>query len=204
MTAQIPEIPETDQSEPDLNTWLTDDIRDLLKAIAKPHAPKKRTTVMKLAYARANEIPVKTVFNQPDTCNETIWYTKWQHIPEVRAAFEACYNRLLEWADEQTAAMQAHYRRKRLQAIARFAADAPSALAEVMTGGQYKGSEKISAANALLTWADPEAAGKAQPAPPPAETSLMAVFGQMPVDELDQVIDNLQVANDASLNHGES
>ena len=31
------------------------------------------------------------------------------------------------------------------------------ALAQVMTGTEYKGSEKISAANALLTWADPEA-----------------------------------------------
>jgi len=197
MANQPDETTKLNQTEPDFNTWLTDDIRRKLAAITGSHAPKKRATVIKLAYARANEQPVKTVFEQPDTCNETIWYTKWQHIPEVKAAFDACYARLLAWADEQTAALQAHYRRQRLQAIARHAADAPGALAEVMSGSQYKGSEKISAANALLTWADPEAAGKAQPAPPPAETSLMAVFGQMPAKELDQVIDNLQIATEA-------
>jgi len=75
-------------------TWLTADIRHKLAAIRPPHVPKKRVTVIKLAYARANEEPVKAVFNQPDTCHETIWYTKWQHIAEVKAAFDACYERL--------------------------------------------------------------------------------------------------------------
>lgn len=179
----------------DAYTWLTDDIRQKLADITAPHVHKKRTTVVKLAYARANEQPVTDVFNQPDTCNETTWYTKWQNIDEVKSAFDACYKRLLDWADEQTAAIQAHYRRQRLQAIAQYAAVAPEALAQVMQGLQYKGSEKISAANALLTWADPEAAGKAQPASPASDTDIyLTLFNQMAETQLDQTITNLQTA----------
>ncbi len=178
-------------------TWLTDDIRAKLAAIQPPHVHKKRSTIVRLAYARANEEPVKEVFNQPDTCNETIWYTKWQHLPDVKTAFDACYEQLLAWADEQTATVQAHYRHLRLQAIAKHAADAPKALARVMTEPQFKGAEIISAANALLTWADPEAAGKAQPPAPPADTGInLALFGQMSGADLDQTIRNLQTALD--------
>jgi len=188
-------------TKPDLTTeaatWLTDDIRRKLAVIRPPHAHKKRATIVRLAWARANEEPVKAVFNQPETCNETIWYTKWQHIPEIKAAFEACYEQLLTWADEQTAVVQAHYRRLRLQAIAKHAAEAPAALHRVMTGPEFKGSEIISAANALLTWADPEAAGKAQPPAPAAETDItLALFGQMSRADLDQTISNLQTALD--------
>jgi hypothetical protein len=94
--------------------------------------------------------------------------------------------------------VQAHYRRLRLQAIARHAAEAPAALHRVMTGDQFKGSEVISAANALLTWADPEAAGQAQPQAPAAQTDInLALFGQMSGADLDQTIRNLQTALDA-------
>lgn len=180
---------------PELLTWLTADIRAKLAAIKPPHVSKKRATVVRLAYARANEEPVKEVFNRPETCNETIWYTKWQYIPEVKAAFEACYERLLAWADEQTAAVQSYYRQQRLQAIARYAAAAPEQLARVMTGPEFKGSEVISAANALLTWADPEAAGKAQPPATTPDTEVnLALFGQMNAAALDQTIRNLQTA----------
>lgn len=175
-------------------TWMTSEIMQLLKQIKPPHIGKKRATVVKLAYAKANELPLKDVWSQPDVCNETVWYTKWQYVPEMKASFEACYKRILEWSDEQTAAVQAHYRRLRLQAIAKHAATAPDALADVMQDNAQRGSDRISAANALLTWSDPEAAGKAQPpAPAPnADVNLWTLLGQLPDGNIDQTIANLQ------------
>ncbi|RME71551.1 MAG: hypothetical protein D6784_14985 [Chloroflexi bacterium] len=177
--------------------WLTEDLMAKLQAIRPPHVHKKRTTIIKLAFALANNQPVKEVFDQPDTCNESNWYMKWRHIPEVAAAFEACRQRALDWADQETAALEAHYRRLRRRSIAVRAAEAPDALAEVMNDPAQKGADRISAANALLTWADPEAAGKASPAPPPARLEQSFNLGgleKLSNDELDALIANIQTA----------
>jgi hypothetical protein len=63
------------------STWLPDDICRKLAAIQPPHAHKKTGTIVRLAYARANEEPVKAVFDQPETCNETIWYNQMATHP---------------------------------------------------------------------------------------------------------------------------
>jgi len=148
--------------------WMTVEIRALLAAIRGGQVAKKRNTIIKLACAIANRQPRHVVFSQPDTCAERTWYAKWRHQPAVEAAFEACYARALEWADEETAALEAHYRRQRRQTVAQYAAQAPMALATVMADAGQRGADRISAANALLTWADPAAAQQAQPHPPPA------------------------------------
>jgi len=147
------------------NQWLTDEIRELLRAIRGAHAAKKRRTVIKLAFARANEQPLAQVFSQEDVCSETIWYQKWRHRPEIRAAYEACYQRALNWADEQTTQIEAHYRRQRRQSIAEYAAVAPAALANVMSESEQRGADRISAADTLMRWAEPETASKLQPTP---------------------------------------
>lgn len=139
---------------PNPDEWLTDEIRELLKEIRGEHAAKKRTTVIKLAFARANGTPVKRVFNQNDTCAEVIWYTKWLKKPAIKAAYEACLERALEWVDQQTAAIEVSYRLARRRAIAKLATKAPLALANVMEDTAQRGSDRISAANALLNWAD--------------------------------------------------
>lgn len=177
--------------------WMTDEITKLLDAIEGPHARKKRTTVIKLAFARANELPLAKVFNQPETCNESVWYMKWQHDVGIKAAYDACYKRAMEWTDEETARLEAHYRRERLRSIARWAAQAPGALADVMLDQAQRGNDRISAANSLMTWADPEAAGKAQPPPPAAGSQgdfSLNFFANMPADQLDQIIANLEAA----------
>ena len=177
--------------------WLTGDITQKLSAIKPPHVHKKRTTVIKLAFALANQQPVKEVFDQPDTCTESNWYMKWQHIPEVAAAFKACRERALSWADREVAALEAHYRRVRRRSTAEFAAAAPDALADVMNDNAQKGADRISAANALLTWADPDAAGKAAPAPPPGHIEQSVNFGileGLSHAELDALINNIQTA----------
>ena len=179
--------------------WMTDEIRALLRAIKPPHVAKKRRTVIKLAFARANEQPLKDVFAEDDVCSEQVWYAKWKQKPDVAAAYEACYRRALAWADESTAALEAHYRRVRRRSVAEYAAQAPSALADVMLDTGQKGADRISAANALMTWADPESAQKAQP-PAPAGSSeqvvSVGVLGSLSDEELDVLIGNLRAAED--------
>jgi len=69
--------------------WMTAEIRALLVAIKPPHVAKKRRTVIKLAFARANEQPVKDVFAQDDVCSEQIWYANLDTVdePERQEAF---------------------------------------------------------------------------------------------------------------------
>jgi hypothetical protein len=148
--------PTSPVADPAVNSWLTPEIRELLAAIQQPHVERKRRTVILLAFARANQTPVEAVFKRTDTCNESIWYMKWSRDADVRAAFDACYTRALEYADEETAAIEAHYRRARRQAIGKYAAQAPMSLAAVMASVDQRGSDRINAALALIKLADPE------------------------------------------------
>lgn len=176
-------------------TWLTDEIVEKLRAIGDPHRAKKRVTVVRLAFAKANQQRLDDVFDEPDTCARIIWYTKWKDDPAIAAAFEACYQRVLDWNDEQTGAVQAHFLRLQRQRIAEFAADAPAALKAVMQDTTQTGTARISAAEKLMDRADPETAGKVAPAAPPSAGSdvLAALFNQSR-EELDQTIRNLQLA----------
>lgn len=142
--------------------WLTDALRALLNALPDPHSAKKRTTVLRLAFAMANREPVKDVFGRDDTCAEAIWYGKWQHDPAIKAAFEACYARALEWRDQETATIEAHYRTKRLRKIAEYAAEAPDTYKSVMQDTIQRGDVRINAASKLISLADPDTASKAQ------------------------------------------
>jgi len=135
---------------------MTDDIRILLARIVGRHAAKKRSTVIKLAFAKANQQPLAPIFSQEDVCTERVWYQKWQHDPLLAEAFEACYQRAMEWADEETAALEAHYRRDRRKSVARYAAQAPAALAAVMASEGQRGNDRIRAAIELIGLAEPD------------------------------------------------
>lgn len=139
--------------------WMTQEIMDLLQAIPDPHRAKKRTTVIKLAFAKATNTPLAAVFDSDDTCAENIWWTKWQHIPEVRVAYEACVERALGWADDETAQLEEYYRRERRRAVAEYAAKAPAALAAVMVSPEGKGSDRINAAVTLINIAEGSTVG---------------------------------------------
>ncbi len=174
--------------------WYTEEIAEKLRAIQGSPVGKKRATVIQLAFARANDQPVKEVFNRDDTCAETIWYTKWKHDPVIWAAYEACLKRALDWRDQETAAIEEHYRRLRRQRVATKAAEAPEALAEVMHDTGQRGADRISAANALMGWADPEAASKARPAAPAAnieQKTTINELGELSNEELDGWIGEL-------------
>ncbi len=150
------------QAAPEARELLTPELIRLLNNIPEPHAAKKRTTVRRLAFALANNEDVKTVFNRTDTCAETIWYGKWKHDPDIAKAFEAYKARVLEWRDEETARLESHYRRARLQKIAQYAADAPDTIKDVMISTIEKGQTRLEASLIMLKLADPEKAEGAQ------------------------------------------
>lgn len=177
--------------------WLTDEIQEKLRAIKNPHAAKKRTTIIRLAFAQAMQVPIREIFAQKDVCNEATWYTKWQYEPEIRAAYDACCRRALDWVDEELAGQEECYRRQRRLGIAKWSAVAPDALGAVMLGHEQKGADRISAANSLITWADPEAAGKAQPPPPPdggVDIQNVGLLTSVDNNELDKLIANIDAA----------
>lgn len=170
------------------NEWMTDEIRTLLQSIRGRWAAKKRATVIKIAFALANEQPLAPLFKQDDVCSETIWYQKWRHQPTVRAAFDACYQRALEWSDEETARLEAFYRQKRLRSIAEHAADAPAQLADVMKTDEA-GGNRIRAADTLMRWAEPDTAGKLQPTPESGgDTVINQFLSGLSNEQLEQLL----------------
>lgn len=144
----------------DSYTWMTDDIRAKLALLTGRHARKKRTSVIKLAFAMAQQKPLKKLFSDEDVCSEMIWYTKWKTDPLIAEAFSACYERSLAWIDEETAYIEDHYRQKRRRSLAQYSAMAPAALAAVMGNAGEKGDARIKAADTLIRHADPEVAGQ--------------------------------------------
>lgn len=86
-----------------LDQLMTPEIRSRLAAIGGRHAAKKRSTVVRLAYARLTGQNMKTVFTDfAGTCSETIWYTKWQYQPAIRAAYDALCRQADELLDQQS------------------------------------------------------------------------------------------------------
>lgn len=134
--------------------WMTPEIRRLLNGIPGPHEAKKRRTVILLAFAYASSEPINPIFERPDTCAGQIWWTKWQHIPEVAQALEACKARARDWVDSETVAIEEQRRRERRRLIAEYSAKAPAALAQVMAGSDQKGADRINAAVTLINLAE--------------------------------------------------
>ena len=132
--------------------WMTPEIRALLGTIQGRHAVKKRTTVIKLAFAKAKRKPMEEVFKGKNTCNARIWWQKWQYDPLIERALEACTERALEWEDEETAALEAQARMALRRGVAEHAPEAPAALASVMGDGSQPGSNRIAAAKELRVW----------------------------------------------------
>lgn len=170
--------------------WFTPEIAQLLEAIKPPHQARKRNTILRLAFALAAQIPVATIFERDDTCNQTTWYARWKDDPAIKAAYEACCKRISDWVDQETAAAEAQSRLQRRRAIAEWSAKAPAALGAIMLDQSARAADRISAANALMGWADPEAAEKVRPASPAASFEQQVGFDlkSLSDDELDAAI----------------
>ena len=141
-------------AQSDGQAWLTPEVRALLRAIPGPHHEKKVVTVIRIAFAMANQEPIKGVFDQAETCAENIWYQKWRHDPAIAAALTATYQRARDYADEETIRQEEFHRRERRRSVARYASQAPAALAAVMNGADQKGADRINAAVTLIRLAD--------------------------------------------------
>jgi hypothetical protein len=196
-TTPDPVSPSTGLQPDPLPAWLDDTCRDLLRAIDKPEVAKKRRTVLLLAFALANQIPLDEVFSREDACCKNIWYGDnrtfrnsqivklgWRDLPDVRAAFDACYQRALDFADEETANLEAHYRRLRRQAIGKHAAAAPATLASVMDDQAVRASDRINAALSLIKLADPDARDVPTPQPSGDTNQTVTIEAATRLDEL--------------------
>lgn len=179
--------------------WLNEEIKAALAEIEPPHVAKKRATVIRLAQAAAQQQPMKTVFESPETCNESIWYIKWQFDEKIKAALALAERRCLEWVDEQTAAQEEFFRQQRRRGIAAWAAQAPGAVAMVMTDVGEKGPARLEAARLLMGWADPSTLEPAQGQPATGEPDRPRGGPGINLDdlseaELDTLIRNLETA----------
>jgi hypothetical protein len=97
--------------------WLTDELNSLLTAIGGNDQRKKRTTVLRLAEARATGKTEAGVWEQPDCCSWKTWdgkYRKdadgvsrkrpgWRDDPAIQAALEAATRRAHWWQDQAEA-----------------------------------------------------------------------------------------------------
>lgn len=142
------------ERQPEGWQWMTPEIRRLLDAIPGPHEVKKRRTVILLASAYASSEPIAPIFERSDTCAGQIWWTKWQHIPQVAQALEVCKLAARDWVDLETVSIEEQRRRERRRAIADYSAKAPAALAQVMAGQDQKGADRINAAVTLINLAE--------------------------------------------------
>lgn len=147
--------------------WLNQELAEKLKAIRGKEAAKKRYTIIAIAFAEARQESITQLLKTDRrTCAQSIWYDKWRHDPLVKDALEAATQRALDYADECTIAIEAHYQRIRRQRTAEKSADVPLTLAEIMDDKQQRGADRISAANSLMGWAEPDNAAKVRPATP--------------------------------------
>ena len=68
--------------------------------------------------------------------------------------------RALTFEDEVSAELIAYYDRKRRMETAKLAVGGPKAMAAVMNNEEEKGQVRVSAADTLMRWAEPETAGQ--------------------------------------------
>jgi len=93
--------------------WITEELHQYLERIGGHNQRKKRTTVLRLAEARATGVRTETeTFRLPDVCSKPCWYGKykdgeqlpgWRDDPAISDALEAATQRALWWQDQAEA-----------------------------------------------------------------------------------------------------
>jgi len=134
--------------------FLNEECREALRQIRGKEAAKKRATVLLLAVAEASGTALKRVFEDPRACCETIWYTKWQYDPAVKAALELLKARALEWRDQETARIEAYALQERNKAIALGSLDAVTGLRTTALNAEDRADHRTEASAMLLALAD--------------------------------------------------
>lgn len=70
-----------------------------LDRLTNPHAAKKRATVLALVDARIAGRSEETVWALPETCNRSIYHTKWKHDPTFAEVLAKVTSLARTWKD---------------------------------------------------------------------------------------------------------
>lgn len=136
--------------------WMMPEIQAALNRIRGEHVGKMRTSVIRLAFARALGTPLADVFALEDVVSESIWYMKWLKLETVQTAFDLCYERALDWRDEETGRVEAGFANERRQVIAELSVTAVRGLALTALQSSDRADHRTEASKVLLRLADPE------------------------------------------------
>lgn len=196
------------------DSWLTEECHRLLGKISQNEQAKKRQTIIIIAHSRAAGMQWRDIFNQfyndipkeeRAIASEQTWFTKWQYLPDIAAAYEACRQAAADSMVHETAAQIAEYRRQKQLNIARFAALGPAALSNVMANkaGQYKGAEVINAVKTLFEWDDPNTGMTLKTTAGSLSVDQTVNFAGMTDQELAQIAGGQPPADSADSDAGE-
>lgn len=157
--------------------WMTMELQESLDEIEGPHERKKRTTVLRLAEAAANDTPARQVFASKDCCSGPIWYGRttgdkthgevpgWKDDPQIAASFELA-KRLAHWHQDELEKDRQAMRRQILSKtetrLAEISGAAVEVLLDVMLSDESAPDTRRKAAVDALTHAAPETAPKSQ------------------------------------------
>ena len=174
--------------------WLTTEARQALQAIAKPLERKKRDTVVLLACQAAGmlltpqgrPLSIRAVFRDPRACSEAIWYTKWKDTPDVATALELCGLAAQQYADRQTAVIEAIAARHIRERLAEQVGVAVDTLVGIETSAETGAKDKLEAVRMHIGAVAPEYAARMTPAKAslPVELMTPVEFGDVTADEL--------------------
>jgi hypothetical protein len=140
--------------------WITPELETSLLAIEPPSVSKKINTLLLVAWAMSTNIRLKQIWARDDTCNEATWYRSWKKREDVALAYAAALERCKTFRIEETARLIAHYTAQYQRELAAYCANAPMALAAVMSDPTQRGADRIEAATRLIKFADPGVAGQ--------------------------------------------
>jgi hypothetical protein len=151
--------------------WLSDELTQALAALGGQNQRKKRTTILRLAEARATGRIEADVFKLPGCCSRVTWYGPyrdgahlpgWRDDPAVQGALEAATKRALWYQDQAEARRIAKRQEDVARARDKLADLAPLAALKL---GALLGADNVEtarkAANDILDRADEALASKA-------------------------------------------
>ena len=153
--------------------WVSEEMYDALNQIPGPHERKKRTTVLRIAEAKASGMPIRDVFGAEDTCSVSTWYGRksprveigWQDIPEVANALDVAQRRAHLYYDQLEEARLSIRRRVLANTedrLVEISGAAVEVLFDIMLDPEAHSDVRRKAAVDALTHAAPETAPKAK------------------------------------------
>jgi len=153
--------------------WVSDEVYEALNAIPGPHERKKRTTVLRLAEAKAAGIAIRDIFDVEDTCSVSTWYGRkspkveigWQDIPEVAHALQVAQRRAHMYYDsleEQRLAVRRRILANTEDRLIEISGAAVEVLLDIMLDPEAHSDVRRKAAVDALTHASPDTAPKSK------------------------------------------